>query len=468
MVQGTITQPQVSTRSALWLTIICWLLPAIALLALGKSIPALAVLAIPAVLIVTFPEGCLYLLILSLASYYGLLTVGSLVPMACDFAFALLLAAVVLDYLLHVRATVCFTPLDIPFALLIGATFVSAAFAHDPAMSVVPSVRIVVVYLAFRSIFVVVRQTGVRRVLLFYIGFVVVLSVVNCVWFALTAGKQRVFGPAWLAFEILSLTALPMSLAFGIWARSKAEQFRFLMAALLILFAIFATQSRAPLLTVVIAVPALLLFARRKLQREGTRLPGLRIQTMVAITVIVGLLAFIPVAAYFFGFFGRVGEFVASAERPQGTVALRLVLWKAAWLGFLTNPLTGIGIGNYRIIDQIIPELRAEPVWYYIRGMSAHNVVLHYLAETGILGLGALLALTFRGYTLAREFFRRSLTVADSQVSAALFITMFIFAITIFYTRAWTWGQEGYLMALFFALTAAWSIESRERGAHAE
>ena len=53
-----------------------------------------------------------------------------------------------------------------------------------------------------------------------------------------------------------------------------------------------------------------------------------------------------------------VNEFVASANRPQGTVALRLVLWKAAFKGFLLDPITGIGIGNYRIIDQIIQQLR--------------------------------------------------------------------------------------------------------------
>ena len=41
-------------------------------------------------------------------------------------------------------------------------------------------------------------------------------------------------------------------------------------------------------------------------------------------------------------------------------------------------------------------------------------------------------------------------------ISVALFIALFVFAVTLLYMRAWTWGEGGYIMALLFGLLAAW------------
>jgi len=165
----------------------------------------------------------------------------------------------------------------------------------------------------------------------------------------------------------------------------------------------------------------------------------------------------------FSGSIGRYEDFIASFTEPMGTVQLRLILWKAAINTFIDNPITGVGIGNFRVLHNIYPELKVVPLWTQVHGMSAHNVILHYLAETGLVGSLALVVLTVKGYVLSYRDYRERLTARDNQVAVALFIAMVVFCVTILYMRAWTWGQGGYIMAFLFGLTAAWHAERQER-----
>jgi O-antigen ligase len=88
--------------------------------------------------------------------------------------------------------------------------------------------------------------------------------------------------------------------------------------------------------------------------------------------------------------------------------------------------------------------------------MSAHNVVLHYLAETGLIGVIALLSVPFAGVRTVRQFIRAQLSLPETQVSMALTIAVLVFAMSLFFMRAWTWAQEGHVMAMVLGMTAAW------------
>ncbi|MCP4669494.1 MAG: hypothetical protein GY849_24435 [Deltaproteobacteria bacterium] len=99
---------------------------------------------------------------------------------------------------------------------------------------------------------------------------------------------------------------------------------------------------------------------------------------------------------------------------------------------------------------------------FYVKGMSAHNVILHYLAETGLVGALALVVLVWGGLKTSYRNYRERLSRKDTQVTAALFIAMVVFCITILYMRAWTWGQGGYIMALLFGLVAAQAYGARK------
>jgi len=50
-----------------------------------------------------------------------------------------------------------------------------------------------------------------------------------------------------------------------------------------------------------------------------------------------------------------------------------------------------------------------------------------------------------------------------APVAMALFAMMLVFVVTLFYMRAWTWEQSGYLMSFIFALNAAWRYRRTHR-----
>jgi len=445
-------------RAGVVVFLLLCLVPPIILFLAGKEIPALIILPLPVLLLlVAWPRATFYVYLLSV-SFYLPYYIGTFAVWPFDVAMALLTFAVLVESLLLTR--LCFerTPFDLPFWFLIAATWLSALFAHNTSLSVVPSLRILMIYVAFRVTYVLAKQIGVRKVVLFYIYQIFALAILNVILFVAHGGKVRVYGPAWLAFENYSMTALPMALAFLLWARTSGERLRFALAIITILVAVAGSGSRGSLVAIAIAVPTLLILAMVKMRREGSFGAGRAIRKVLVVAAVAAFVLLLG-GALFGDLAARLGQLVASVSHPQGTVALRIVLWTVAFKAFLTSPLVGIGIGNFHLVDQVVPAIKTNPVWYYVKGMSAHNVLLHYMAETGLFGALSLVALAATGLKIGNRFFKSRMEQRDTQVSAALFITMFVFCATILFMRAWTWAQEGHILAILFGLVAAWNYE---------
>lgn len=416
--------------------------------------------ALAALVMLAFPRLLFTLFLISIGLFLPYYVTDTMAISPADLLLALLAVIALLDFLLRDSTAIRLSRIDGPFLALIGGTVISAFFAHNQAYSIIPVVRIVVVYAAYHLTFKFGSELGVRCVLRRYVLFVAALSLINAVLFVLAGGRERVFGPAWLGYEPLSMTALPMAVTFAVWAERHAERLRYIFAALLIGFGMLAAGSRGPMLAVLLVVPLLMFFGWRKARREQTITTRRVLRGMLLPLVAILALVIVLQELLFTGLIDRIRTLVESIGDPQETVLLRVVLAKAAIGAFLSDPLTGIGIGNFRVVDEVVPQIRLEPVWFYIRGMSAHNVLLHYLAETGLLGAVPLVLLALTGVRTAYRCFRRPLAHRHQQVSAALFAGMLVFAITLLYMRAWTWGQEGYVMGLLFGLTAAWAWET--------
>jgi O-antigen ligase len=71
-------------------------------------------------------------------------------------------------------------------------------------------------------------------------------------------------------------------------------------------------------------------------------------------------------------------------------VGMRLAVWRDAIRLFRERPTTGHGLGTYDVVAYTFAENAADPEDDFRgAGWHAHNVYLHLLAETGILGLAA-------------------------------------------------------------------------------
>jgi len=84
------------------------------------------------------------------------------------------------------------------------------------------------------------------------------------------------------------------------------------------------------------------------------------------------------------------------------SVLERLAHWQAGRLMFQNRPWLGVGIGNYSANYSQY----ALPYWYDPLG-HAHNAFINFLAETGILGLGAFLSFWLAlAWTVSRSIWR--------------------------------------------------------------
>lgn len=414
-------------------------------------------------LLTLMPRIAFWLFLLSL-SFYVPQRMGTFFALhPFDLLMGILFLAMGLDFLLRGKVAISAAVFDLPFLALIFATIVSGLFAYNPSYSVVPIIRIVVIYLAFRAFFRFGHELSVRKIITSYIYLITLLSLLNIILMLASAGKVRIFGPAGAGFETFAMTALPMALAFLIWSQSKKERYLYGVISLVIGLGIVATQSRAPLLAVIIVTPILIYFAVAKARRENDYGRVKTLQTILLLFTAFGILFFILSETLLAASLGRYESFIASMSKPGGTVALRLILWKNALRAFLDFPVTGIGTGNFRVVHQIYPDIQTIPLFILVKGKTAHNVILHYLAETGLVGAIALLTLALKGLLRSYRAFKTKLTAQDNQVSAALFIAMVVFCVTLLYMTAWTWGQNGYIMALLFGLTAAWHQQIKNK-----
>lgn len=76
----------------------------------------------------------------------------------------------------------------------------------------------------------------------------------------------------------------------------------------------------------------------------------------------------------------------------------RLLMWQSAWDMFRDHPLTGVGLGNYKeqyYTQYISPAAKEQTV-------HAHSNIMHLAATTGLLGVGAYIAMF--GYFLYESF----------------------------------------------------------------
>ncbi|MEF8847359.1 MAG: O-antigen ligase family protein [Candidatus Paceibacterota bacterium] len=112
--------------------------------------------------------------------------------------------------------------------------------------------------------------------------------------------------------------------------------------------------------------------------------------------------------------------------------APRFAVWRMAWDGFLEKPLLGWGSNNFIMVyskfyDPYKPVAGGAP-WFD----RAHNIVMNYLATTGILGLLSYLSLYAAAfYILIKRYWKRNKFWVPATITAYL-IAYFIHLLTVF------------------------------------
>lgn len=184
----------------------------------------------------------------------------------------------------------------------------------------------------------------------------------------------------------------------GLTKRRNGRTIRINILFIISLFAVFMTSKRGVLLFGIIAMALVYIICNiRSIARNGVRI-------IVAVAVIVTVLylgyKYVPVIH------NTIDRFLVIGTEDDKEVGSRFVLWRAALKLFMGKPIFGIGWLGFRFYynQNLFAESgRAERFNY----MSAHNVYIQVLCETGIVGfiiyMMILLSVTLLVFRLVRK-----------------------------------------------------------------
>jgi O-antigen ligase/tetratricopeptide (TPR) repeat protein len=186
------------------------------------------------------------------------------------------------------------------------------------------------------------------------------------------------------------LTLFPLALSMFVGARRFEHRMLYGLLSLLFGMLLVLTYSRGGLLSVVLAVLALLplwwsLWAR--LGTSGLRRAGLVLGAPLliglAVAVLAGLLSsrgHVQIVPH--KVISRESELVSGGD---SSVVARLEFWKGSWKLFLQRPLLGWGPAAF---GRVFPRVQTDPRWY---SKFAHNQYAAFLCEGGSLTILALI-----------------------------------------------------------------------------
>lgn len=162
----------------------------------------------------------------------------------------------------------------------------------------------------------------------------------------------------------------------GLVGSRKKARFKDSILGLILLLALFLTTKRGPLVASVAAIVISYLFVNRK-KLTGTMFKTLAVAAIAVIAV--GVFAtFVPAVQ------ATLERFIELSD--DGTGNGRSYLYECAWSMFHANPLLGCGWGTY---SKYVATTSLGAMYSNLgfSSMSAHNVYLQLLAETGVIGL---------------------------------------------------------------------------------
>ena len=168
---------------------------------------------------------------------------------------------------------------------------------------------------------------------------------------------------------------------------------------------------------------------------------GVRLVTGVAVLAValigIGLMS------------GLEARFFSLAEvAAPNHLGTRSILWTAAIDLWQRSPIIGIGAGNY--------ELELGLVGYPDVHTHANSLYLQALAETGILGLGAVLFLIWESIVpFVRRYSRRALVIGVAAANIA-------FALHQIFDYMWFYPKVGGLWCLLFGIGIVELLASRD------
>jgi len=333
------------------------------------------------------------------------------------------------------------------------AMVITAVFGYWPHLVGIRLLTWAFLLLTFLSLYRLLGAVGVARAIRWFFAVAVVNSIFVLVPFVASRGIERSFGFSGVLFDDLALIALPVGLSLYLDA-TRARSWPYLAGTLCCLGGLLATQSRLSImfgLTVsVIVVFIALRSARQSADRAHYRLVRGRLWQLLGSGLAILALALLSQPDLLSGVLGRFQSLADNPLDRSSTASYRLHLWERALTAFRDHPILGVGPGGYGHLFEVYSSMHLSYYYHLTHYMGAHNVLLEYLANMGLVGGLGLLAFVGNTVRLAR----RSAVRAPRPIGLVLLAWATALTLTVLIEGNWMWGQLSFVMAFFSALIA--------------
>jgi putative inorganic carbon (HCO3(-)) transporter len=271
--------------------------------------------------------------------------------------------------------------------------------------------------------------------------------------------RPRLGGPLGSENRYAQIMVVLMPLALIRVFRERSRRLRLLAAgaSLLILGGLLLTFSRGA--AVGLGATLVLMVLLREL----------RLRQFAALLAVVTVVVALVIPDYVVSLRSLQGVTAISSsdegESPDGAVLGRATENLAAWYTFLDNPLTGVGPGVYfrEYSQEYANRLGLEHLESDRRG---HSLYLEMAADTGVIGLGAFLAmvLTALAYLYRNARYWRERDRERSLLASSFFFALLAYLATAFFLHLSY--QRYFWLLLALASSTIWVLE-RERSQEA-
>jgi O-antigen ligase len=423
----------------------------------GKYIFVIALLA-PFVFVVTITQPKIAVYQFIFLFFTNIAVSVEPIILVVDISALLLISSAFMDYLLKPDPNFIRPKLLTNFIILIIAVSIAAMFGYKPLLALRPITKLLYLTATFLAVHRLSRYFEIKKLLKMFFWFAVFYSLI-ALWPYLSGGETaRLFGFSRATLDDILLITIPMGLILMLFSDKKKGKW-LLLGILIMSIALVATQSRLSLmLTVGFSIIAIYLvkkYLKRKTLPESDHnlindLVNRRVKRIAFSILFLFTALFVLKPDIIEALWERFESLILFTS--WDTLQIRFVLWSAAFTAFLDHPILGIGPGMFKHLPEIYPEIRFSSIFMRIQGFSSHNLVLHYLAETGLIGGLAVLTLMIKQYLMGFKLWKVRSNLLSSDILISLFLMTSIFLVSSFFEAGWLWGQLSYMFVFFVAL----------------
>ncbi|MCK5124886.1 MAG: O-antigen ligase family protein [candidate division Zixibacteria bacterium] len=426
-----------------------YVLPIAGLLLWQPKLAVLYAMAPFVILLLCHGPSLVYLLVISTFLFLPFETTITILPP--DIVGFLLVIAYIIDKL-HGRLPGKSNYLAMPFMAYLAVILVSIALEGFTTISIKFFLRQGLLFCTFYAVAHFGERVNKNYLFLTFIGAALLNSTYSLYQFLSAGGTVRAFGLAGKGYADHVMIGFVISIVFYLWSTDLRKRIFWAGSGLIMVGAMAATQTRASVITAGFGLLIVLFFAIKTGKKMSLNIPrrNLIIASVLTCVSIVLLALYTPVFDGIVHRFGRMGL------QASGTILLRISLWTAGIKAFLANPFLGIGAGNFAEVFRWVPEVRFDPIFYMVEGLSTHSILVTVLAETGLAGLIAVSLFYKRAISKSYNNFRISESDDDTAATLCLFAIASCIVISSIYAGAWFWGNNSFHMAVFFGIIVSY------------